>query len=76
MRARALALRARAVSAPGRGTPPRRTPSPLSSQRCLAGRPPGSSGSGRRGGLLAVPQATVGGFGEAPMRQRGGGSAT
>eukprot|EP00969_Alexandrium_andersonii_P082634 3642779-Alexandrium_andersonii.AAC.1 len=36
-----LALRARAVSALGRGSPPHMTPSPLSSLRRLAGCPPG-----------------------------------
>eukprot|EP00969_Alexandrium_andersonii_P200091 8838895-Alexandrium_andersonii.AAC.1 len=38
--------------------------------------PPGPSGSGRWGGPSAVPQATAGVLSEAPMRLRGGGSAT
>eukprot|EP00969_Alexandrium_andersonii_P228840 10107110-Alexandrium_andersonii.AAC.1 len=40
MRAFALALCARAASAIGRRAPRQRTPSPLSSQRRLAGCPP------------------------------------
>eukprot|EP00969_Alexandrium_andersonii_P161851 7153631-Alexandrium_andersonii.AAC.1 len=38
--------------------------------------PPGPSGGGRWGGLSAAPQATAGALSEAPMRLRGGGSAT